>query len=72
MKQLSDLDDLKPVYDVAVVGAGPSGMAAAAAATAHELDVIVLDENPDIGGQIYRSLRTSPPNRRRSNTSGSS
>jgi NADPH-dependent 2,4-dienoyl-CoA reductase/sulfur reductase-like enzyme len=65
MKQLSDLDDLKPVYDVAVVGAGPSGMAAAAAAAAHDLDVIVLDENPDVGGQIYRGLRTSPLDRRR-------
>ena len=64
MKQLSDLDELKPVYDVAVVGAGPGGMAAAAAAAANDLDIIVLDENPDVGGQIYRGLRTSPSNRR--------
>ena len=60
-----DLDDLKPVYDVAVVGAGPGGMAAAAAAAAYDLDAIVLDENPDVGGQIYRGLRTCPLNRRR-------
>jgi NADPH-dependent 2,4-dienoyl-CoA reductase/sulfur reductase-like enzyme len=65
MQQLADLDDLKPVYDVAVVGAGPSGMAAAAAAAAHDLEVIVLDENPDVGGQIYRALRTAPADRRR-------
>ena len=65
MKQLSDLDDLKPVYDVAVVGAGPGGMAAAGTAAAHGLDAIVLDENPDVGGQIYRGLRTCPLNRRR-------
>jgi thioredoxin reductase len=65
MKRLSDLDDLKPVYDVAVVGAGPGGMAAAGAASAYDLDAIVLDENPDVGGQIYRGLRTSPLNRRR-------
>ena len=65
MRQLSELDDVKPVYDIAVIGAGPSGMAAAAAAAAHDLDVVVLDENPDIGGQIYRGLRTSPLDRRR-------
>jgi NADPH-dependent 2,4-dienoyl-CoA reductase/sulfur reductase-like enzyme len=65
MRQLSALADLKPAYDVAVVGAGPSGMAAAAAAAAYDLDVVVLDENPDIGGQIYRGLRTSPLDRRR-------
>jgi NADPH-dependent 2,4-dienoyl-CoA reductase/sulfur reductase-like enzyme len=65
MKQLSDLDDLNAVYDVAVVGGGPSGMAAAATAAAHDLDVIVLDDNPDVGGQIYKGLRTSPVDRRR-------
>jgi NADPH-dependent 2,4-dienoyl-CoA reductase/sulfur reductase-like enzyme len=40
-------------------------MAAAATAAAYGLDVVVLDENPDIGGQIYRGLRTSPADRRR-------
>jgi NADPH-dependent 2,4-dienoyl-CoA reductase/sulfur reductase-like enzyme len=40
-------------------------MAAAAAAAAYDLDVVVLDENPDVGGQIYRGLRTSPLDRRR-------
>jgi NADPH-dependent 2,4-dienoyl-CoA reductase/sulfur reductase-like enzyme len=40
-------------------------MAAAAAAAAYDLDVVVLDENPDMGGQIYRGLRTSPLDRRR-------
>jgi NADPH-dependent 2,4-dienoyl-CoA reductase/sulfur reductase-like enzyme len=64
MKQLA-LDELKSAYDVAVVGAGPAGMAAAATAAAHDLDVVVLDENPDLGGQIYRGLRTSPVGRRR-------
>jgi thioredoxin reductase len=65
MRQLASLDVLKPVYDVAVVGAGPGGMAAAAAAAAYDLEVVVLDESPDIGGQIYRGLRTSPAERRR-------
>ncbi len=40
-------------------------MAAAAAAAAYDLDVVVLDENADIGGQIYRGLRTAPLDRRR-------
>jgi NADPH-dependent 2,4-dienoyl-CoA reductase/sulfur reductase-like enzyme len=40
-------------------------MAAAAAAAAYDLEVVVLDENPDIGGQIYRGLRTCPVDRRR-------
>jgi NADPH-dependent 2,4-dienoyl-CoA reductase/sulfur reductase-like enzyme len=65
MKQLRDLEDLKPDYDVAIVGAGPSGMAAAATAAGHDLKVIVLDENPDVGGQIYRGLRTSSFEQRR-------
>jgi NADPH-dependent 2,4-dienoyl-CoA reductase/sulfur reductase-like enzyme len=40
-------------------------MAAAAAAAAYDLEVVVLDENPDMGGQIYRGLRTCPVDRRR-------
>jgi D-hydroxyproline dehydrogenase subunit alpha len=40
--------------DVAVVGAGPAGLAAAIAAAEAGAEVLVLDENPDVGGQIYR------------------
>jgi D-hydroxyproline dehydrogenase subunit alpha len=40
--------------EVLVVGAGPAGMAAATAAANHGRKVIVLDDNPAAGGQIWR------------------
>lgn len=42
--------------DVAIVGAGPAGMAAAAACAEHGLNVVVLDDQPAPGGQIYRGI----------------
>ncbi|MFT5720219.1 MAG: NADPH-dependent 2,4-dienoyl-CoA reductase/sulfur reductase-like enzyme [Motiliproteus sp.] len=41
-------------YDLAIVGAGPAGMAAATEAAELGLRVLVLDEQPRPGGQIYR------------------
>lgn len=41
-------------YDLAVVGAGPAGISAAIQAATLGLSVVVLDEQPDVGGQIYR------------------
>ena len=52
-------------YDVAVIGAGPAGLAAAATAAHHGLAVVLLDEQATPGGQIYRAITTSPPARRR-------
>lgn len=43
-------------YDLAIVGAGPAGMAAAATATELGLTTVVLDEQPEPGGQIYRGI----------------
>ena len=40
--------------DVLVVGAGPAGMAAAVAAAASGASVVVIDDNPVPGGQIWR------------------
>ncbi|MCK6453714.1 MAG: NAD(P)/FAD-dependent oxidoreductase [Alphaproteobacteria bacterium] len=40
--------------DVAVVGAGPAGLAAAAEAAAFGLSVAIVDDNPRPGGQYYR------------------
>lgn len=40
--------------DVAVVGAGPAGIAAAARAAEAGRRVVVLDEAPNVGGQIWR------------------
>jgi NADPH-dependent 2,4-dienoyl-CoA reductase/sulfur reductase-like enzyme len=41
-------------FDVVVVGAGPAGMAAAAAAAKHGAGVCVIDDNAKPGGQIWR------------------
>lgn len=43
------------VYDIVVVGAGPAGLAAAAAAANAGRAVAVLDDNPKVGGQIWRA-----------------
>jgi octopine oxidase subunit A len=42
--------------DLAIVGAGPAGMAAAAQAAGLGLDTLVLDEQEGPGGQIYRAV----------------
>jgi NADPH-dependent 2,4-dienoyl-CoA reductase/sulfur reductase-like enzyme len=41
--------------DVAVVGAGPGGMAAALAAADLGCQVVLVDSGPATGGQIYRA-----------------
>jgi NADPH-dependent 2,4-dienoyl-CoA reductase/sulfur reductase-like enzyme len=40
--------------DVAVIGAGPAGIAAAARAAEAGRRVVVIDEAPNVGGQIWR------------------
>jgi NADPH-dependent 2,4-dienoyl-CoA reductase/sulfur reductase-like enzyme len=52
--------DLAPDYDLAIVGAGPAGLAAASLASRAGLSTIVFDENPGVGGQIYRAIATTP------------
>jgi NADPH-dependent 2,4-dienoyl-CoA reductase/sulfur reductase-like enzyme len=41
-------------FDIAIVGAGPAGLAAANAAAEGGASVVVIDENPVPGGQIWR------------------
>lgn len=48
-------------FDVAVVGAGPAGIAAAVAADSSGARVVVLDEAPRPGGQIWRHLQGAAP-----------
>lgn len=45
---------------IAVVGAGPAGIAAAVAARACGASVVLLDDNPDVGGQIWRRVGGGP------------
>lgn len=44
--------------DLLIVGAGPAGMAAAIEARRHGVDVLVVDDQPEPGGQIWRSVET--------------
>ncbi|WP_324727373.1 FAD/NAD(P)-binding oxidoreductase [Pseudomonas chlororaphis] len=41
--------------DILIVGSGPAGLAAARAASRSELSIILLDDNPRPGGQIWRN-----------------
>jgi thioredoxin reductase/bacterioferritin-associated ferredoxin len=52
--------ELAPDYDLAIVGAGPAGLAAASLAARAGLSTVVFDENPGVGGQIYRAITTTP------------
>ena len=49
--------------DIAIIGAGPAGMAAAIAARKHGASVVLLDEQPAAGGQIYRGITNAPAKR---------
>ena len=44
--------------DLAIIGAGPAGVSAACVAADLGLSTVVLDEQPEPGGQIYRSIES--------------
>ncbi len=52
--------DPRRPYDVLVVGAGPAGLAAAVSASEGGRRVGLVDDNPDLGGQIWRGERPAP------------
>ena len=51
---------INEAYDLAVIGAGPAGLAAATTAARLGLSTIVFDEQRAPGGQIYRAVTYSP------------
>ncbi len=51
-------------YDVAVIGAGPAGLAAAATAAEAGLSTLLLDENAGPGGQVWRAIASTPVTKR--------
>ncbi len=50
-------------YMLAVIGAGPAGLAAASLAAGQGIEVALFDEQPAPGGQIYRGIESAPPQR---------
>ncbi len=52
--------DLASAYDLVVIGGGPAGLAAVALAARAGLSTVLFDENPGVGGQIYRAIASSP------------
>ena len=60
-------------FDLAIVGAGPAGLAAGALASELGLSCVLLDEQAEPGGQIYRALdRTAARSSERLSMFGSS
>jgi NADPH-dependent 2,4-dienoyl-CoA reductase/sulfur reductase-like enzyme len=51
---------LRKQFDVLVVGGGPAGMAAAACAAESGCRVGIVDDNPNLGGQIWRREAANP------------
>jgi len=49
---------MSDTIQLAIIGAGPAGMSAAIAASECGLAAVVLDEQPEPGGQIYRSIES--------------
>jgi len=47
------------LYDMVVIGSGPGGLATAVTAGKLGLSTLVVDEQPEPGGQIYRSIERS-------------
>jgi NADPH-dependent 2,4-dienoyl-CoA reductase/sulfur reductase-like enzyme len=52
--------DLSASYELVVIGGGPAGLAAAALAARAGVQTVLFDENPGVGGQIYRGIGTTP------------
>lgn len=60
MRRLAAVAALRATYDIAIIGAGPAGMAAAAEVGGRGCSVLLLDENGALGGQVHRGVEASP------------
>ncbi|WP_377810266.1 NAD(P)/FAD-dependent oxidoreductase [Azospirillum sp. A29] len=60
-RTLTAAAELAGRYDLVVVGAGPAGLSAATEAARGGAQVLLLDENPTPGGQIYRAITRREP-----------
>lgn len=54
------VESIADSYDVAIIGAGPAGLAAAATCAKAGLATVLFDEQTTPGGQIYRSITETP------------
>lgn len=54
---------MMPNTDLIIIGAGPAGMAAAATAAKEGASVLLLDDQPQAGGQIYRNVKNQDEKR---------
>jgi thioredoxin reductase len=52
---------MRSLYDLIIIGSGPAGLAAAVTARKYNLAVLVIDEQGQPGGQIYRCIEDSHP-----------
>jgi NADPH-dependent 2,4-dienoyl-CoA reductase/sulfur reductase-like enzyme len=52
---------MKRKYHIVIAGAGIAGLSAAATLSGHGLDILVIDENPQMGGQLLREQRHPRP-----------
>ena len=57
---MTNAADLASSYDLIVIGGGPAGLAAASLAARAGLLTVLFDENPGVGGQIYRGITSTP------------
>ena len=54
------MSEIRDVYAVAVIGAGPAGLAASTLCARAGLATVLFDEQPAAGGQIYRAVGSTP------------
>ncbi|HLR92699.1 MAG TPA: FAD-dependent oxidoreductase [Atopostipes sp.] len=60
MKKDTNEQKVIQMYDVIIIGAGPAGLAAAISCRENDLQTLVLDEFPEIGGRLLGQLHQEP------------